>query len=146
MKRIRRDNLFKRTAAILGNNEGASLVLVAIIAIIVLTSVVALRVATTTFMASANRQYNQDQAYELSASLGASIDVLISEGKIDLDDYKTSKDGIYRQHRFAKVAAPNDPTKDTLVADIKVENGVKKVVVTASVGTAEYVYTKEDLP
>ena len=146
MKRIRRDNLFKRTAAILGNNEGASLVLVAIIAIIVLTSVVALRVATTTFMASANRQYNQDQAYELAASLGASIDALISEGKIDLDDYKTSKDEIYLQHRFAKVAAPNDPTKHTLVADIKVENGVKKVVVTASVGTAEYVYTKEYLP
>ena len=89
MKRIRRDNLLKRTAAILGNNEGASLVLVAIIAIIVLTSVVALRVATTTFMASANRQYNQDQAYELAASLGESIDILISKGKYNIYD----KDG-----------------------------------------------------
>jgi len=146
MKRIRRDNFFRRTAAILGNNEGASLVLVAIIAIIVLTSVVALRVATTTFMASANRQYNQDQAYELAASLGASIDVLISEGKLDLSDYESSSKDIYTQHRFDKLTAPNDAAKDALVAQIKKENGVKKVVVTARVGQAEYVYTKEYLP
>ncbi len=119
--------------------------LVAVIAIIVLTSVVALRVATTTFMASANRQYNQDQAYELAASLGASIDVLISEGRIDLDDYKNSKN-LYTQHRFDKLPAPNNASEHALTADIKVETGVKKVVVTARVGQAEYVYTKEYLP
>ena len=77
MKRIRHDNLIKRTAAVLGNNEGASLVLVSILAILVLLAVVILRLATTTFMASANRQLNQDQAYELAASLGSSIDELI---------------------------------------------------------------------
>ena len=91
MKRIRRDRLFRRTARILGNNEGTSLVLVAILAIIVLAAVVILRVATTTFMASSNRQLNQDQAYELAASLGASIDRLIEEDKFSISDVPDKK-------------------------------------------------------
>ena len=96
MKRMRRDNLIERTAAILGNNEGASLVLVSILAILVLLSVVILRLATTTFMASSNRQLNQDQAYELAASLGSSIDALIEKTKTSIEEYK--------QYRLAYIA------------------------------------------
>ena len=51
MRKIRRDNLIKRTREALSNNEGASLILVSILAIIVLTAVVVLRVTTSTFMA-----------------------------------------------------------------------------------------------
>ena len=143
---MRRDNLIERTAAILGNNEGASLVLVSILAILVLLSVVILRLATTTFMASANRQLSQDQAYELAASLGTSIDELIDEGRFDLDSVKE-----YRQIYPEKETDPskvkwknisNIPNAK-VKACILVKTDVKILEVTAIVGKAQYVYTKE---
>ncbi len=136
MRRNRRDNLIKRTAAILGNNEGASLVLVSILAIIVLMSVVILRLATTTFMASSNRQLNQDQAYELAASLGSSIDALIDEGKFSLDSI-TSDKKIYERSSFSGM--PNT----SVTVEVDVEEHSKTVIVTAKVKKAQYVYTKE---
>ena len=136
MRRIRRDNLFNRTATIIGNNEGASLVLVSILAILVMMSVVILRLATTTFMASSNRQLNQDQAYELAASLGSSIDALIENGDYDLDTVTSSKD-IYTHGTFSGL--PNS----SLTAHIDVSDRVKKLTITAKVGKAQYVYTKE---
>ena len=146
MKRMRRDNLIKRTAAILGNNEGASLVLVSVLAILVLLSVVILRLATTTFMASSNRQLSQDQAYELAASLGASIDELIDEGRYDLDAVK--------EYRQIYPETETDPSKvkwknisnipnAKVKACILVKTDVKILEVTAIVGKAQYVYTKE---
>ena len=140
MRRNRRDNLIKRTAAILGNNEGASLVLVSILAIIVLMSVVILRLATTTFMASSNRQLNQDQAYELAASLGASIDALIDEGKFSLDSITSDRmgdDNIYSRTSFSGM--PNT----SVTVEVDVEEHSKTVIVTAKVKKAQYVYTKE---
>jgi len=139
MKRIRRDNLIKRTASILGNNEGASLVLVAILAIVVLTAVVILRVTTSTFMASANRQLNQDQAYELAASLGSSIDELIADGKYSLDDIDSEK-VIYTYSNFSGLPDAS------VEARIVVKPDVKILRVTSKVGKTQYVYTKEYLP
>ncbi len=147
MKRMRRDNLIKRTAAILGNNEGASLVLVSILAILVLLSVVILRLATTTFMASSNRQLNQDQAYELAASLGASIDALIDEGKYDLDSivsdkriYPTKKDDPEEDEEWKKIPELRNAK---VKAYICIKSGAKVLEVTAIVGKAQYIYTKE---
>ncbi len=142
MKRIGRDNLIKRAAKVLGNNDGASMVLVSIMAILVLTAVVILRLATTTFLASSGRQLNQDQAYELAASLGTSIDTLIAEGEFDLDSITTDrfkKDGksIYFRDSFSGL--PNA----SVVAEIDVEEHSKTLIVTAKVGKAQYVYTKE---
>ena len=140
MRRIRRDNLIKRTAAILGNNEGASLVLVSILAIIVLMSVVILRLATTTFMASSNRQLNQDQAYELAASLGSSIDALIDEGKFSLDSITSDRmgdDNIYSRTSFSGMS------NTSVMVEVDVEEHSKTVIVTAKVKKAQYVYTKE---
>ncbi len=139
MKRMRRDNIFRRTSRILGDNEGASLVLVAILATIVLTAVIVLRIATTSFMASANRQLNQDQAYELAASLGSSIDVLINDGNVDLDSIN-SDTTLYSESGFEHL--PNS----SVTAKIEVKSKVKRLVVTAKVGKAQYVYTKEYLP
>lgn len=139
MRKIRCDNLIKRTEAVLGNNEGASMVLVSIVAILVLLAVVILRLATSTFMASANRQLNQDQAYELAASLGTSIDVLISEGKYDIDSV-TSDKSIYSKTGFSGL--PNASVN----AKVEVGTDVKTLIVTAVVGKAQYVYTKEYLP
>ena len=139
MKRMRRDNIFRRTSRILGGNEGASLVLVAVLATIVLTAVIVLRIATNSFMASANRQLNQDQAYELAASLGSSIDVLINDGEIDLDNIN-SDTTLYSEDKFVNL--PNSSVKAKIIVNPK----VKKLEVTAIVGKAQYVYTKEYLP
>lgn len=139
MRRIRHDNLIKRTEAVLGNNEGASLVLVSIVAILVLLAVVILRLATSTFMASANRQLNQDQAYELAASLGTSIDALISEGKYDIDSVTSGKT-IYSRNGFSGLPDAS------VVAKVEVGTDVKTLIVTAKVGKTQYVYTKEYLP
>ena len=141
MRKIYHDNLFKRTAGILGSNEGASLVLVSIIAIIVLTAVVILRVTTTTFMASSNKQLNQDQAYELAASLGESIDVLIEEEKFNIFSVADGKK-IYDQSGFSGlpdasvVAEVTDLTDGTKVIG-------KNLKVTSKVGKAEYVYSRD---
>lgn len=141
MKRIRHDNLIKRTASILGNNDGASMVLVAILAIVVLTAVVILRVTTTTFMASANRQLNQDQAYELAASLGASIDRLIEKDKYSIADAPDNTT-IYDQKNFTDLP---DASVVAIVTDIKNGGDVvgKLLTITAKVGKAQYVYAKE---
>lgn len=141
MRRIRNDNLIKRTANVLGNNEGASLVLVSIFAILVIAAVVILRLATTTFMASANRQLNQDQAYELAASLGSSIDELITAGKYDLDSVTSGTTApIVEVNGFTGL-----PAGSSVVARFDVDNSknVKILIVTAKVGQAQYVYTKE---
>ena len=152
MRKINRNNLIKRAAQILRNNEGASMVLVSVLAIIVLTAVVVLRVATTTFMASTNRQLNQDQAYELAASLGESINLLIEEDKfliydVTLDEYVTDSDTgvttyyktIYNQNGF-------EGLPDASVVAIVTETGDgsgRILEVTADVGSAEYIYTRE---
>ena len=135
MRRIRRDNLIKRTAGILSNNDGASLLMVSIIAILVLSAVIILRISTTTFMASSTRQLNQDQAYELAASLGESIDILIAEGKCDLKDI----DGTIYSQDTGFVGMPDASVK----AEVSTIDGGKKLTVTSQVGKATYVYTKE---
>ena len=152
MRKINRNNLIKRTAQILRNNEGASMVLVSVLAIIVLTAVVVLRVATTTFMASTNRQLNQDQAYELAASLGESINLLIEEDKfliydVTLDEYVTDSDTgvttyyrtIYNQNGFEGLP---DASVVAIVTETNDGNG-RILEVTADVGNAEYIYTRE---
>ena len=135
MRRIRRDNLIKKTAGILSNNDGASLLMVSIIAILVLSAVIILRISTTTFMASSTRQLNQDQAYELAASLGESIDILIAEGKCDIKDI----DGTIYYQDTGFVGMP-DASVEAEVSNIE---GGKKLTVTSYVGKATYVYTKE---
>ena len=136
MKRMRKGKIIERTARILGSNEGASLVLVSILAIIVLTAVIILRVTTTTFMASANRQLNQDQAYELAASLGASIDVLINDGDLDPADIIGT---FYSEDKFENM------TKASVEAKMTDGEKVRTLTVTAKVGKAQYTYTKEYL-
>ena len=115
--------------------------LVAILAIIVLAAVVILRVTTTTFMASFNRQLNQDQAYELAASLGASIDRLIEEDKFSISDVADNS-SIYNQSGFSGLP---DSSVVAKVFDITEGGKVvgKRLQVTGKVGKASYVYTKE---
>ena len=152
MRKINRNNLIKGTAQILRNNEGASMVLVSVLAIIVLTAVVVLRVATTTFMASTNRQLNQDQAYELAASLGESINLLIEEDKfliydVTLDEYVTDSDtGVTTYYKTVYNQNGFEGLPDASVVAIVTETGDgsgRILEVTADVGSAEYIYTRE---
>lgn len=71
------------------NNDGASIVLVTIIAILVITAVVILRMSTSSLLAGSDKQYRQDQAYMMATSMGASLDELISTKTIILTNYST---------------------------------------------------------
>ena len=138
MRKIYRNNLMKRSACILGGNEGTSLILVSILAVIVLSAVIILRVSTTTFMASASTQLNQNQAYELAASLGESIDILIVNGEYDIYNSSTT-DPIYSQDGFVDL-----PNNSSVVAYAKpLGSSGRLLEITATVGDATYVYTKE---
>ena len=140
MRRIRRDSLIKRIREVLTGNEGASLVLVSILAIIVLTAVVVLRVTTSTFMASSNRQLNQDQAYELAASLGESIDILVERGDYDIFEQgpDTIYDSVSKGDSFTGL-----PAGSKVVAKVSDIAEGKRLTVTANVGDAEYIYVKD---
>ena len=70
-----------RFTAILRDNEGASIVLVTVIAILIITGVIILRTTTSALWSSADKQLNQDQAYEMATSLGNSLDELIVNNK-----------------------------------------------------------------
>ena len=140
MRRIRNDKLIKRTREVLAGNEGASLILVCILAIIVLTAVVVLRITTSTFLASSGRQLNQDQAYELAASLGESIDIMVERG--DYDIFKQAPNTIYdsvsKGDTFTGL-----PADSKVVAKVSDISEGKRLTVTANVGDAEYVYEKD---
>ncbi len=129
--------LIRRIKEILRSNEGASLVLVSILAIVVLTAVVLLRVTTTTYIASATKQLNQDQAYELAASMGESIDNLVNTGKLDINAVPAG-DTIASQTGFEQL-----PDSSVTATVEKLSSGSRMIVVTAQVGDATYVYTKE---
>ena len=87
MKRFSKTSVIRRTAGILRGNEGTSLILVSIIAILIITCVVILHVTTGSLWASADLQKYQDQAYVLATSMGDSIDDLVDEGKINIASY-----------------------------------------------------------
>ena len=80
--------------AILRANSGASIILVAIIAILIITGVIILRTTTSALWASADKQLSQDQAYEMATSLGNSLDEIIQQKKsLDLSNI-SSGDGV----------------------------------------------------
>ncbi|MCQ2503960.1 MAG: hypothetical protein MJ103_01870 [Saccharofermentans sp.] len=133
MKKIEKTSLIKRTTGILRSNDGTSLILVAIIAILVISAVVVLHVTTSSLWASADLQKYQDQAYVMANSMGDSIDDLIAQNKLDLASLSSSGPFI------------NDSTlpASSVVAKVEASNGNYVVTVTATAGNgkAEYVYT-----
>ena len=72
----------KNILTLLREREGASLVLVSIISIIILTGIVVLRVTTSSLLVSADKQFNQDRAYMMAVSMGDSIDKMISSNAL----------------------------------------------------------------
>lgn len=123
----------KRTCGILRSNEGTSLVLVSIIAIIIVAGVVILHVTTSSLWASADLQRYQDQAYVLATSMGDSIDDLVDAGKIDLSSYATNH----------TVITDDNLSAQTIVVTVSQNSsGNYEVTVTATAGNgkATYIY------
>ena len=136
MKRIDKRTLCRKAKDILRSNDGTSLVLVTIIAILIITCVVVLRVTTSSLLASADKQLNQDRAYEIATSLGEALDSHI-EGNNSVD--------------FASLAG-SETISETIdeFPDSKVEvttdipdtsSGYYHLIVHAEVADAEYTYT-----
>ncbi|MBR1797500.1 MAG: hypothetical protein IJ757_05790 [Clostridiales bacterium] len=131
MTRISKTTLTDKTASLLRGNEGTSLVLVSIIAIIIITGVIILRVTTSALWASADKQYNQDQAYMLATSLGESLDeaILDSNSGINLAEIGTVND-----------TAPG-MAKGTVTIQVTSSGSNYNLEVRAEVANATYVYT-----
>ncbi|MDO4422664.1 MAG: hypothetical protein Q4C15_11575 [Eubacteriales bacterium] len=129
-----------RFTTLLRDNKGASIVLVTIIAILIITGVIILRTTTSALWASADKQLNQDQAYEMATSMGNSLDgIIVGNKSLDLSSIaagdgviisKTSINGLPN----ATISASVEPlSKDD-------NNRVYIVTVEANVATASYSY------
>jgi hypothetical protein len=139
MKRCNKTTYSKKVLSILRNNEGTSLVLVAIIGIIILTGIVILRVSISALWASADKQLNQDQAYQAATSFGESLDKVIKDNKLSLAPYATST---AVQSVISSRDIPGLPNS-TIKTEAKgngVADGDVMIIVTAKVADAEYVY------
>lgn len=132
MKRMNKTSSNNRFAAILRCNDGASIVLVTIIAILVITGIIILRTTTSALWASADKQLNQDQAYEMATSMGNSLDVLIvNKHQIDLEH----STGTILNTTIA------DLPDGKITATVTPSNNVYIVTVESTVADATYVYT-----
>ena len=129
-----------RFTAILRGNEGASIVLVTIIAILIVTGVIILRTTTSALWASADKQLNQDQAYEMATSMGNSLDgIIVGNKSLDLSSIAAG-DGVI----ISKTSINGLPNA-TIRANVKPlskddDNRVYVVTVEANVATATYSY------
>lgn len=129
-----------RFTAILRGNEGASIVLVTIIAILIVTGVIILRTTTSALWASADKQLNQDQAYEMATSMGNSLDgIIVGNKSIDLSSIAAG-DGVI----ISKTSINGLPNA-TIRANVKPlsnddNNRIYVVTVEANVATASYSY------
>ena len=140
MKRTNKTRLVNRSAAILRGNDGASIVLVTIIAILIISGVVILRTATSALWASADKQLNQDQAYEMATSMGNSLDVLIvKDHKIKLDTIAPA-DGEGILIPQTNISELPDGTIKATVSN-NADSGIYTVNVTVNVAQASYTYT-----
>ena len=115
MRRIGKFGLMKKTSDILRSNDGASIVMVTIIAVIIVAGVVILSINSSTLLAFADRQYSKDQAYEAATTLGMALDEHISKGGINLSAHD----------------------KDVIVSDSS--NGIDVTATVDCIGTDTYV-------
>jgi len=134
MRRISKTSIKGRALDILRDNEGTSIVLVTIIAIIIITGVVILRVTTGSLWASADKQLSQDQAYEMATSLGEAIDSLIDEHKLALD-------AIYSQGGALMTDNNSGLANSSVSAAVSKVGDDYLVTVSSRVARSEYVFT-----
>lgn len=137
MKRVNKKTSVNSVSVILRSNEGTSIVLVSIIAIIIITSVIILRMTVSSLWASADKQLNQDQAYEMATSMGETIDTLVLARKIKLDGFSNYPAQIFTD----SVNALPNATITASVSRSTIDAKTFIVTVEAHVANAVYVYT-----
>lgn len=135
MKRKNKTSLIDRSSDILRGNEGASIVLVTIIAVIIITCIVILRVSLSTVMANSAKQYNQDQAYIMANSMGATIDSLIQDKTLVLTNYNDVNG------TTILTDTPSEIPNASIEAKVTPSGSGYIVTVEAQVAAATYVYT-----
>ena len=136
MRKVIKTEQNNRISAILSSKSGASIVLVAIIAILVISAVVVLRITTGALWATADKQLNYDQAYEMATSFGDSLDVLIIKEKaVNLQELCSSGGIIYSDSSVSSL--PNAKIDSKVTAE---DDGVYVVTVESRVATASYIY------
>ena len=135
MKRKTKTSLRNSVFSILRGNEGTSIVLVTIVAILIITGVVILRMTTTSLWATADKQYGQDQAYVLATSMGTTVDNLISDHVIVLTDYNDPNGTVIVSN------TPNSIKNSRVTVTVTPSGSGYIVTVQADVGTATYIYT-----
>ncbi|SCW52525.1 hypothetical protein SAMN02910456_01643 [Ruminococcaceae bacterium YRB3002] len=127
-----RTSLWKRVISKLRDNDGTSLILVTVIAIIIVTGIIILRVTMSSLWASADKQLSQDQAYMMATSMGDSIDELIRSGQLtNLDSVNNLTDN------SVKDAIPNS---EISVSVTEQGGGYTVITVHARVAYSEYDY------
>ena len=130
MRRIGKSVLMKKTSDILRSNDGASIVMVTIIAVIIVAGVVILSINSSTLLAFADHQYSKDQAYEAATTLGMTLDEYISKGGIELDQHDGQEIVTDSYNGLDVIARVDGKGTDTYV-----------VSVTALSRGSEYVFT-----
>lgn len=134
------------------SNRGASLVLVSILCLIVLSITVTLTVVSAMLLSNAHHRAAQDQAYELAVSLSARVEELIlNETKsggvkykscIDLDHFIDDKGGvIINESDFAGI--PDSTAKAVVTKDVSGITPYYVVTVTATAGKETHIITSE---
>lgn len=150
MRRISKTSIKGRALDILRGNEGTSIVLVTIIAIIIITGIVILRITSSNLWASADKQYYQDQAYMMATSMGSSVDALIADGVINLSDYTAATTIITdnpSQIAGASVTVVVTPSTTGYVVEVEANAGNETYLYTAfySRTAGSGVYTRQML-
>ena len=131
MKRKVKTSLSGRAADIFQSDKGTSIVFVTIIAIIIVTGIVVLRITTSSLWATADKQYYQDRAYVMASSMGASIDLLISDGTINLENY---------QDNIPVKILEDKVSNDTVIVTVTQSGSGYLIEATATVPNSRYVY------
>ena len=133
MRRKYKTALTGRTTDILRSKEGASIVLVTIISILVVASIVVLSINVNTLITSADRQYFRDQAYEAARTMGSAIDGLINDGKLPLEEYDGIPELINDSSNNIKVVVKVEAVENV--------TNTYTVIVTSTVAGEQYIYT-----
>ena len=128
-----------QVSRLLKSNRGSSLVLVSALTIIIIALTVSLRIAAEMIMSSANKQLNQDQAYELAVSLGNSLESRI----INPDAGTGTATGLVLTDGdiLVDMSDFNGMPNAEVTAAVKMEGTDRYVVtVTSKVGKASYIW------
>ncbi len=125
---------------VLKSNRGSSLVLISALTVVIIALTVSLRIAAGMIMSSANKQLNQDQAYELAVSLGNSLESRI----INPDTNTGAETGLELTDGATLVDMSGfDGMPDAKVKAVVSADGADKYIltVTSNVGKAKYIWT-----